>query len=77
MIASPGAPLTPEPDCPKAVYRILRKLPERDNPKLTKTLKGLREVIIEGKERDIDRPLDREEQRRNYRGKKAISSKIM
>ena len=42
-----------------------RGLPERDNPKLTETLKGLREIFIEGAVRDIDRPLDREEQRRH------------
>jgi Helix-turn-helix of DDE superfamily endonuclease len=50
--------------------KALKQLPERDASKLTKTLKGLREVFIDGTERDIDRPQDREEQRKYYSGKK-------
>jgi hypothetical protein len=50
--------------------KALRQLPERDATKLNKTLKGLREVFIDGTERDIDRPQDREEQRKHYSGKK-------
>jgi hypothetical protein len=50
--------------------KALKQLPERDASKLTKTLKGLREVFIDGTERDIDRPQDSEEQRRHYSGKK-------
>src|SRR3954468_16562368 len=41
----------------------LKQLPERDATKLSKTLKGLREVFIDGTERDIDRPVDAEQQR--------------
>jgi Helix-turn-helix of DDE superfamily endonuclease len=50
--------------------KALKQLPERDASKLSKTLKGLREVFIDGTERDIDRPQDSEEQRRHYSGKK-------
>src|SRR3954465_938251 len=48
----------------------LKQLPERDATRLNKTLKGLREVFIDGTERDIDRPQDSEEQRKYYSGKK-------
>jgi hypothetical protein len=50
--------------------KALKQLPERDATKLNKTLKGLREVFIDGTERDIDRPLDSEQQRKYYSGKK-------
>ena len=50
--------------------KALKQLPERDATKLTKTLKGLREVFIDGTERDIDRPVDSEQQRKHYSGKK-------
>ena len=50
----------------------LRQLPERNASKLSKTLKGLREVFIDGTERDIDRPQDSEEQRKHYSGKKNV-----
>jgi Helix-turn-helix of DDE superfamily endonuclease len=58
--------------------KTLKQLPERDATKLSRTLKGLREVFIDGTERDIDRPVDNEEQRKHYSGKKnAIRSKTM
>jgi Helix-turn-helix of DDE superfamily endonuclease len=58
--------------------KALKQLPQRDASKLNKTLKGLREVFIDGTERDIDRPQDREEQRKYYSGKKnAIRSRTM
>ena len=50
--------------------KALKQLPERDAAKLSKTLKGLHEVFIDGTERDIDRPQDSEAQRRHYSGKK-------
>lgn len=49
----------------------LKELPERDAAKLTKALKGLKEVFIDGTERDIDRPVDNEEQQKHYSGKKS------
>jgi hypothetical protein len=52
--------------------KALKQLPERDATKLNKTLKGLREVFIDGTERDIDRPQDSEEQRKHYSGKKNV-----
>ena len=50
--------------------KALKHLPERDSGKLKKILNGLREVFIEGTERDSDRPADEEEQRKHYSGKK-------
>src|SRR3954466_4911737 len=50
--------------------KALKQLPERDATRLGKTLKGLREIFIDGTERDIDRPLDAEQQRKHYSGKK-------
>ena len=56
----------------------LKQLPERDATKLNKALRGLREVFIDGTERDIDRPQDSEAQRKHYSGKKnAIKSRTM
>jgi len=56
----------------------LKQLPERDATKLSKVLRGLHEVFIDGTERDIDRPGDSEEQRKHYSGKKnAIRSRTM
>lgn len=49
----------------------LKQLPERDSSRLTKVLKGLKEVFIDGTERDIDRPLDAAVQRAHYSGKKS------
>lgn len=46
------------------------QLPERNAAKLKRILKGLKEVFIDGTERDIERPLDSEVQRRHYSGKK-------
>src|SRR4051812_23018528 len=58
--------------------KALKQLPERNATKLSRTLKGLREVFIDGTERDIDRPVDNEEQRKYYSGKKkAIRSRTM
>jgi hypothetical protein len=50
----------------------LKQLPERDAGKLNKVLKELREVFIDGTERDIDRPVDAEQQRKHYSGKKNV-----
>lgn len=50
----------------------LKQLPERDSTKLKKALKGLKEVFIDGTERDIDRPLDAAVQRAYYSGKKNV-----
>jgi hypothetical protein len=50
--------------------KALKQLPERDSGKLKKILSDLREVFIDGTERDIDRPADDQEQRKHYSGKK-------
>src|SRR5215210_8376986 len=58
--------------------KALKQLPERDAAKLNKTLRGLQEVLIDGTERDIDRPQDSEEKGKHYSGKKnAIRSRTM
>ena len=49
---------------------VLKQLPERDSSKLKKALKGLKEVFIDGTERDIDRPEDAAVQKKHYSGKK-------
>ena len=48
----------------------LKQLPERDSSQLTKALKGVSEVFIDGTERDIDRPMDAAGQKAHYSGKK-------
>lgn len=52
--------------------QALKQLPERDSSKLKKALKGLKEVFIDGTERDIDRPLDAVDQGKHYSGKKNV-----
>jgi hypothetical protein len=46
------------------------QLPERNAEKLKGVLKPLKEVFIDGTERDIERPRDSEVQRSHYSGKK-------
>lgn len=46
------------------------QLPERNAQKLKRALKDLKEVFIDGTERDIERPGDSQAQRRHYSGKK-------
>lgn len=48
----------------------LGDLPERDAAKLRRALSGIKEIFIDGTERDIQRPLEHEVQRKHYSGKK-------
>ena len=54
----------------KEVLSSLGDLPERDASKLKKVLRGVSEIFIDGTERDMERPTDKELQRKHYSGKK-------
>jgi hypothetical protein len=54
----------------KETLKFLGELPEREASKLKKSLAGVKEIFIDGTERDIQRPLDAEEQQKFYSGKK-------
>lgn len=48
----------------------LGEMPERNARKIRGLLSGVKEIYIDGTERDIQRPADDEAQRRHYSGKK-------
>lgn len=54
----------------KKTLSSLGEMPERDVRKIKGMLSGVKEIYIDGTERDIQRPLDNEAQRRHYSGKK-------
>jgi hypothetical protein len=53
----------------KTLYR-LKELPERNNQKIEQLLKDCPDVLLDGVERSIQRPLDYELQQECYSGKK-------
>ena len=54
----------------KQTLGSLGHLPQRDAAKLRQALSGIKEIFIDGTERDIQRPLEEEVQRKHYSGKK-------
>jgi hypothetical protein len=54
----------------KQTLGSLGHLPQRDAAKLRQALRGIKEIFIDGTERDIQRPLEEEVQRKHYSGKK-------
>ncbi|MGH2644593.1 MAG: transposase family protein [Chitinophagaceae bacterium] len=54
----------------KQTLTKLGEMPERDAKKIKSVLSGVQGIYIDGTERDIQRPLDEEKQRKYYSGKK-------
>lgn len=54
----------------RKTLKRLGELPERNNQKLEILLKGYPDVLLDGVERNIQRPLDAEQQQDCYSGKK-------
>ena len=54
----------------RKTLKRLKELPERNNQKLELLLKDCPDVLLDGVERNIQRPLDSEQQQACYSGKK-------
>ena len=59
----------------RKMLKMLKELPERNNQKLELLLKDCSDVLLDGVERNIQRPVDSEQQQDCYSGKKSHSVK--